>query len=88
MHSRRDILRAIALGGGLVAGELWTPGAKLISLPSPVKWRESFHGWIYLTEDASVQFSPGKKLIVLVPPDVTDPYIDAYSADDWANLRA
>lgn len=31
--NRRDILRAIALGGGIVAGELWVPGAKLILLP-------------------------------------------------------
>ena len=32
-YSRRQILRAVALGGGVVAGELWVPGAKLISAP-------------------------------------------------------
>lgn len=34
MISRRDILRAMALGGGIVAGELWVPGARVISIPS------------------------------------------------------
>lgn len=33
-YSRRQILRAFALGGGLIAGELWVPGARLISIPS------------------------------------------------------
>ena len=33
--SRRDVLRAFALGGAVVAGELWIPGRVLISLPSP-----------------------------------------------------
>ena len=32
--SRREILRAIALGGGLIAGELWIPGARLIFIPT------------------------------------------------------
>jgi hypothetical protein len=31
--NRRDLLRAIALGGGLVAGEIWIPGARKIFLP-------------------------------------------------------
>jgi hypothetical protein len=31
---RRDILRALALGGAVVAGELWIPGKRLISIPS------------------------------------------------------
>ena len=33
-YSRREILRAIMLGGGIIAGELWWPGQKLISIPS------------------------------------------------------
>ena len=33
-YSRRQILRAIALGGGFIAGELWWPGRKLISIPT------------------------------------------------------
>lgn len=32
--NRRDILRAIALGGGVVAGELWIPGQRVVSIPS------------------------------------------------------
>ena len=31
--NRRDVLRAIALGGGIVAGELWIPGARKVFLP-------------------------------------------------------
>lgn len=31
--TRRQILRAAALGGGLIAGELWWPGRTLISIP-------------------------------------------------------
>lgn len=39
-HTRRQLLRAAALGGGLIAGELWVPGAKLISIPKPREsWR-------------------------------------------------
>lgn len=34
MISRRELLRAIALGGGIVAGELWVPGARKMFLPS------------------------------------------------------
>ena len=33
-YSRREILRAMMLGGGLIAGELWWPGQKLISIPT------------------------------------------------------
>ncbi len=33
-YSRREILRAIMLGGGVIAGELWWPGQKLISIPT------------------------------------------------------
>ena len=43
--TRRDFLRAIALGGGVVAGELWIPGQKLISL-APVRtnhFHPAFH---------------------------------------------
>lgn len=32
--TRRQILRAVALGGGLIAGELWWPGRTLISIPT------------------------------------------------------
>ncbi len=31
--SRREILRAATLGGMMIAGELWIPGQKLISIP-------------------------------------------------------
>lgn len=31
--NRRDILRAMALGGGVVAGELWIPGRRAFSIP-------------------------------------------------------
>jgi len=31
--SRRSILRALALGGAVIAGELWIPGKKVISIP-------------------------------------------------------
>lgn len=33
-YSRREILSAIMLGGGVIAGELWWPGQKLISIPT------------------------------------------------------
>ena len=33
MITRRELLRAIALGGGIVAGELWVPGARKIFIP-------------------------------------------------------
>lgn len=32
--NRRSVLRALALGGGLVAGELWVPGARKVFLPA------------------------------------------------------
>ncbi len=33
-YSRREILRAFALGGSFIAGKLWIPGQKLISIPA------------------------------------------------------
>lgn len=36
--SRREFLAAIAAGGMVVAGELWVPGRKLISIPSHKIW--------------------------------------------------
>ena len=36
-YSRRQVLRAFALGGGLIAGELWIPGATKIFLPSKLQ---------------------------------------------------
>ena len=47
-HSRREILRAFALGGMFVAGELWIPGRKLISIP---KVEPVFpEGWVVAEE--------------------------------------
>ena len=40
-YSRREILRAFALGGGFIAGELWIPGAKKIFLPPEKPWTVS-----------------------------------------------
>lgn len=34
--NRRQLLQALAAGGVIVAGELWIPGRKLISIPMPV----------------------------------------------------
>lgn len=44
-YSRRQILRAFALGGSfVVAGELWIPGQKLISIPKPqLKYKATEH---------------------------------------------
>ncbi len=45
--SRREMLRALALGGAVVAGELWIPGQRLISIPK--QWAFP-HGWIVTQE--------------------------------------
>ncbi len=44
-YSRRQILRAFALGGSfVVAGELWIPGQRLISIPKPqLKYKATEH---------------------------------------------
>ena len=34
--NRRELLACLAAGGTVVAGELWFPGAKLISIPKKV----------------------------------------------------
>ncbi len=34
MFSRREFLAAMGAGGMVIAGELWIPGQKLISIPS------------------------------------------------------
>jgi len=66
-YSRRQILRAIALGGGFIAGELWWPGRKLISIPQPdtelrYKATERYsYGW---TQDLP---DPGFGLAVVKP---------------------
>lgn len=36
--SRREFLAGMAAGGMVVAGELWVPGQKLISIPSKKIW--------------------------------------------------
>lgn len=33
MFSRREFMKAVMAGGAVIAGELWVPGAKLISIP-------------------------------------------------------
>lgn len=51
-YSRREILRAMMLGGGLIAGELWWPGKTLISIPEeqgPLVYKATMrfsHGWV------------------------------------------
>jgi len=72
--SRREILRAMMLGGGVIAGELWWPGQKLISIPSTeevVKYTATerySHGWVderafgmahVKPEGAEVIYDPG-----------------------------
>lgn len=37
-YTRREILRAAALGGMMIAGELWIPGQTLISIPASRIW--------------------------------------------------
>lgn len=32
-YTRRELLRCLALGGAVVAGGLWIPGARMISIP-------------------------------------------------------
>jgi len=42
-YSRREFLRCLALGGAVVAGELWIPGQRVISLPdvrATDSWRD------------------------------------------------
>ena len=39
-HTRRDLLRCLALGGMVVAGELWIPGAKKIFISSSKVFEE------------------------------------------------
>ena len=34
--NRRDLLKGLAAGGIIVAGELWIPGQRLISIPKPL----------------------------------------------------
>ncbi len=51
-YSRREMLRALALGGAVVAGELWIPGQKLISIPSEqeLRYKATYrysHGWTH-----------------------------------------
>lgn len=56
--SRRDILRAIALGGGVVAGELWWPGKQLISIASEPVWVDPFGLAPIKAEGARVLYDP------------------------------
>lgn len=34
--SRREFMAAMAAGGAVIAGDLWIPGEKVISIPKPV----------------------------------------------------
>lgn len=45
--NRRDVLRAIALGGGVVAGELWIPGQRVISIPKKIYTPQDTILWTY-----------------------------------------
>ena len=55
MFSRREFLAAMMAGGAVVAGELWIPGQKLISIPSrkifipegTLAWMEDGQGFIH-----------------------------------------
>ncbi len=58
-YSRRQILRALALGGGVIVGELWWPGQKLISIPQGTELRykaTEHYGFGYTDIRASEMF--------------------------------
>lgn len=69
-YSRREILTAIMLGGGVIAGELWWPGQKLISIPSTEEvlrytaTERYSHGWVDQRAFGMAQVKPeGEKVI-------------------------
>ena len=48
--SRRELLKCLAAGGAVVAGELWVPGARTIFIPSH-SLDESSGRWVSLNID-------------------------------------
>lgn len=49
MFNRRELLKAIGLGGGVIAGELWVPGQRKVFMPSgniaTERWQWFKDGW-------------------------------------------
>ena len=85
-YSRRQILRALALGGGVIAGELWWPGRKLISIPSEQELRykaTEHYGFGYTDVRASEMFG-----LAVVKPEGQSVLYDPIVAQkvEWSRL--
>lgn len=57
--NRRELLRGLALGGAVIAGEMWIPGKKLISipkLPPAAKFDHQVHAMSFIVKTGSDQW--------------------------------
>ena len=85
--NRRDLLKGLAAGGIIVAGELWIPGKKLISIPKPKVYifgPGHYHRLFNTLQEALRHATPGDLLeiqkegsssrTVLINPTSTDPF--------------
>jgi hypothetical protein len=58
--SRRSFLRGLALGGAVIAGELWIPGAKVISIPKRPLTEDNLEAelkYVYRTYGTSIAYT-------------------------------
>lgn len=86
MFSRREFLAVLAAGGMVVAGELWIPGQKLISIPSrKIFIPEGRLAWI---EDGVVKMYGGRG-VISIPRYFDTPVVGAeISQEAFDHIRS
>ena len=67
--NRRDLLKCLAAGGMVVAGGLWIPGRKLISIPNPGLIRSSPYDLFAI--------GPARNNIILCGPNYFKEFLSA-----------
>jgi hypothetical protein len=81
---RRSFLRGLALGGVAVAGELWIPGQKLISIPKSVgqSYAEALGRSLYTTKaNVAARVFSSVDFRELIAPQLNRIFTEIYSAD-------
>jgi len=70
--NRRELLKGLMAGGVIVAGELWIPGQKLISIPSKQFWGPPVSSFFRLSlEDQTIEY--------IGPPDQYVPMTELHN---------
>ena len=82
--NRRGFLAGLMAGGVIVAGELWIPGQKLISIPKPSRWGTFSGGEFFGSRGVIIEPEPNVVTFNVTGLDVGD-YVYCAEIDAHGN---